>query len=121
MFDQTDHDPGDERWLSGRRVRTLLLGALGALVLGFLLVNLYTYVQYGGTMFDRFSEKKETKSPMAGKLAFDKGTKYYIGVIRGEGHSPRRGAVYYIEQAGGSLIEVSKDNIEVRDPEKTDK
>lgn len=72
-------------------------------------------------MFDRYFQKKEPKSPMAGKLAFDKGTKYYIGIIRAEGHSQRQGNVYYIEQAGGTMIEVARVNVEVRDPEKSDK
>jgi len=67
-------------------------------------------------MFDRFFAKKETKSPVTGKLAFDKGTKYYIGVIKNEGHTARLGDVYYVEQAGGGTIEVSKANVEVRDP-----
>ena len=79
------------------------------------------YLQYGGTMFDRFFQKKEAKSPAAGKLAFSKGTAYYIGVIRSEGHSSRQGDVYYIEQPGGSLIEVAKTNVEVRDAAKSDK
>jgi hypothetical protein len=29
--------------------------------------------------------------------------------------------VYYIEQAGGTLIEVAKVNVEVRDPQRIDK
>lgn len=121
MFNQPEDGTDDERLLSPRRLRKLLLGTAAAVVLGLVLVNSYTYLQYGGTMFDRFFENKENKSAMAGKLAFDKGTKYYIGVIRGEGRSPRRGPVYYVEQAGGSLIEVSKENVEVREPDKPDK
>jgi hypothetical protein len=88
---------------------------------GLTAVNLYMYLEYGGTMFDRYFEKKAPKSPMAGKLAFDRGTKYYIGIIRGEGRSQRQGNVYYIQQAGGTMIEVAKTNVEVRDPEKIDK
>ena len=99
----------------------MLAGTALAIVVGLVAVNLFTYFQYGGTMFDRYFENKESKSPMAGKLAFDKGTKYYIGVIRGEGHTARRGNVYFIEQAGGNMIDVSKENVEVRDPEKIDK
>lgn len=109
---------GEERLFSWRRIRTMIIGTVLAVVFGLVLVNSYLYLQYGGTMFDRYFDKKDKKSPMAGKLAFDKDTKYYIGVIRDEGHSPRRGNVYYIEQAGGSMIEVSKENVEVRDPEK---
>lgn len=110
-----------ERLFSWRRIRNVLVGAVLVVVGGLVAVNLYTYLQYGGTMFDRYFEKKGPKSPMAGKLAFDKGTKYYIGIIRGEGKSQRQGNVYYIEQAGGTLIEVAKVNVEVRDPEKQEK
>lgn len=106
----------DGRLFSRRRLGKLLVGTLIAAVLGLLLVNGFMQLQYGGTMFDRFFEKKEKKSAVAGKLAFDKGTKYYIGIIRGEGHSSRQGDVYYIEQAGGSMVEVAKLNVEVRDP-----
>lgn len=111
----------DERLFSGRRVRNLILGTLIAVIGGLVAVNVFMYLQYGGTMFDRYFAKKEPKSPMAGKLAFDKGTKYYIGIIRAEGRSQRQGNVYYIEQAGGSMIEVARVNVEVRDPEKSDK
>lgn len=121
MFNPKEEGSDAERLFSWRRIRTMIIGTVLAAVVGLVLVNSYMYLQYGGTMFDRYFEKKGTKSPMAGKLAFDKGTKYYIGVIRDEGHSPRRGNVYYVEQAGGSMIEVSKENVEVRDPEKIDK
>lgn len=121
MFNRKANDSGDERLFSWRRIRTLIVGATLALVAGLVAVNTYTYLQYGGTMFDRYFEKKEKKSPMAGKLAFDKGTKYYIGVIRGEGHTARRGNVYFIEQAGGNMIDVSKENVEVREPERIDR
>ena len=126
MFNTDDRgSPGgssyDERLFSWRRIRNLFVGAVIIVIGGLVAVNLFTYLQYGGTMFDRYFEKKEQKSPMAGKLAFDKGTKYYIGIIRGEGRSQRQGNVYYIEQAGGTLIEVAKVNVEVREPEKIDK
>jgi hypothetical protein len=121
MFNRKADDPGDERLFSWRRIRTLIIGTALAVVAGLVLVNMFTYFQYGGTMFDRYFEKKEKKSPMAGKLAFDKGTKYYIGVIRGEGHTSKRGNVYYIEQAGGNMIDVAKENVDVRDPERVDK
>lgn len=122
MFNFENQSPDDDRAFTRRRIRTVIIGAIVALVAGFLLVNLFTYFQYGGTMFDRFLEKKdEKKSAAAGKLAFDKGTKYYIGIIRGEGRSSRLGKVYYVEQAGGTMIEVAKENVEVRDPEKVDK
>lgn len=111
----------DERLFSGRRIRNLIVGTLIAVIGGLVAVNVFMYLQYGGTMFDRYFEKKKPKSPMAGKLAFDKGTKYYIGIIRAEGRSQRQGSVYYIEQAGGTMIEVAKVNVEVRDPEKSDK
>ena len=121
IFNQRSDSSADERLFSPRRIRTLIIGAVLAIVAGLIAVNLFTYLQYGGTMFDRYFEKKEKKSPMAGKLAFDKGTKYYIGIIRGEGHTSRQGDVYYIEQAGGSMIEVSRENVEVRDPERIEK
>jgi hypothetical protein len=111
----------DERLFSARRIRNLIVGTLIAVIGGLVAVNVFMYLQYGGTMFDRYFEKKEPKSPMAGKLAFDKGTKYYIGIIRAEGRSQRQGNVYYIEQAGGTMIEVARVNVEVRDPEKSDK
>ena len=120
MLKSIDDEHSVERVFSLRRLRTLIIGILIAVVLGFLAVNLFTYLQYGGTFFDRYFEKKE-KSAVAGKLAFDKGTKYYIGVIRGEGRSRKLGNVYYIEQAGGTFVEVSKANVEVRNPEKADK
>ena len=115
MVKLTEEDESNERLFSRRRIRTLIIGTALAIVAGLVAVNIFTYLQYGGTMFDRYFEQKE-KSPMAGKLAFDKGTKYYIGIIRGEGHTSRRGDVYYIEQAGGRMIDVSKKNVEVRDP-----
>ncbi len=120
MFKSIDDEQSVERLFSLRRIRTLVIGILIAGVVGFLAVNLFTYLQYGGTFFDRYFEKKE-QSAAAGKLAFDKGTKYYIGVIRGEGRTAKRGNVYYIEQAGGTFVEVSKENVEVRDPQKVDK
>lgn len=111
----------DERLFSGRRIRNLIIGAVIVVIGGIAAVNVFMYLQYGGTMFDRYFEKKAPKSPMAGKLAFDKGTKYYIGIIRGQGRSQKQGNVYYIEQAGGTLIEVAMVNVEVRDPEKLEK
>jgi hypothetical protein len=121
MFNEQESGSANERLFSWRRIRTVIIGTVLAALFGLLLVNAFTYLQYGGTMFDRYFEKKKKKSPMAGKLAFDKGTKYYIGIIRDEGHTSRLGNVYIIEQAGGNLIEVSKENVEGRDPEKIDK
>jgi hypothetical protein len=121
VFNQGDKGPDEERLFSRRRIRTLILGTAVAIVGGLVAVNSYMYLQYGGTMFDRYFEKKEIKSPAAGKLAFDKSTKYYIGIIRGEGHTSRQGDVYYIEQPGGTMVAVAKANIEVREPEKAGK
>ena len=120
MFNQTggstnkEPDP-DSLW---QRIKVPVIGSLLALALGFVLVNVFTYVQYGGTLFDSMLGREEKVSPDVGKFAYDKGTKYYIGIIKGEGNSPRRGKVYYIEQAGGVLIEVAKDRVEVREPER---
>jgi hypothetical protein len=113
-----DYDPGlagEEKLLSKRRIKTALLGVIVAIVLGLVLVNTFTYVQYGGTMFDKYF-KKEKKSPAAGKFAYTKDTNFYVGIIRDEGTAPGKGEVYYIEQAGGSMIAVRKDLIEVREP-----
>ena len=99
---------------SWRRIKILLVGSLVAIVVGLLLVNTYTYFQYGGTMFDRYL-KSEKKSPHVGKFAYAKGTGDYVGIIKGEGVSPRRGTVYFIEQAGGQMMEVPKDRVEVSD------
>jgi len=121
MFNPKEEGSGAERLFSWRRIRTVILGTAIAAIAGLVLVNAFTYLQYGGTMFDRYFEKKAKKSPMAGKLAFDKGTKFYIGVIRSEGHTSKRGNVYLIEQAGGTMLEVSKENVEVREPDKPDK
>ena len=115
MFNARESDATEERLFSGRRIRILVLGMIAAIVIGLVIANTFTYFQYGGTMFDRYF-KKEKKSPAAGKFAYDKGTKFYIGIIRGEGKSQRKGNVYYIEQAGGTMIEVSKELIEVREP-----
>ena len=118
MDNQTERETTAERLFSWRRVRTLIIGSALAIVVGLVVANLFTYFQYGGTMFDRFIDKKENKSPKAGKFAFDKGTKYYIGIIRGEGRTPRRGNVYFIEQAGGNMVDVPRENVEIREPDK---
>jgi hypothetical protein len=107
----------NESLFSWRRVKIMIIGAVLALVLGLALANLYTYTQYGGTLFDSYfggGEKKQ--SPAAGKFAYAKGTGDYIGIIKSEGNSSKRGAVYYIEQPGGQMMEASKDKIEVREP-----
>jgi hypothetical protein len=113
-----DVDVAERRFFSWRRIRNISVGLLLALVLGIALANLYTYTQYGGTMFDSYFAGKKKESPVVGKFAHAKGTGYYIGIIKGEGNSPRRGAVYYIEQPGGQMMEASKDRIEVREPTK---
>ena len=109
-------EPAEEREerLFWPRLKTLLVGSLVAVVAGLLIVNTYTYYQYGGTMFDRFL-KAEKKNPNIGKFAYARGTGDYVGIIKGEGTSPRRGAVFYIEQAGGQMLEVAKERIEVSD------
>jgi hypothetical protein len=119
MFDNDENEAGEEKLFSRRRIRNIVLGVIAAFFVGLVLANTFTYVQYGGTMFDKYF-KKEKKSPAAGKFAYTKETNFYQGIIRGEGTSPSKGKVYYIEQAGGSMIEVAKHLIEVRDPEKPD-
>lgn len=108
----------NEPVFSRRRIKIMFIGALLALVLGIALANLYTYTQYGGTMFDSYFASEKKPSPVAGKFAYAKGTGDYIGIIKGEGTSPRRGPVYYIEQAGGQMMEASKDKVDVREPGK---
>jgi hypothetical protein len=117
MFDQSGagYDAGQKPPSLWQRIKVPVVGSILALALGFVLVNAFTYVQYGGTLFDSMFEREQDTSPDTGKFAYDKGTKYYIGIIKGEGNSPRRGRVYYIEQAGGIMIEVAKDRVEVRE------
>ncbi|MBI3654350.1 MAG: hypothetical protein HY231_25260 [Acidobacteria bacterium] len=113
-----DFDFDNESLFSKRRLRNMIIGAVLAVVLGLALANLYTYTQYGGTMFDSYFRKEKPPSPAAGKFAYAKGTGDYVGIIRGEGTSPRRGQVYFIEQPGGQMMEAPKDKVEVREPTK---
>jgi len=117
MFNPNSYedDGGEERLLSWRRIRTIIVGSLAVILVGALAVSLYTYTQYGGTPFDRFIGRGEKANPAIGKRAFDKYLNTYIGVIKGEGNNVRRGAVYYIEQAGGQMIEVTKERVEIRE------
>lgn len=110
-----EEENGEERAFSWRRIKIAVVGSLVVILLGVGLVSLYTYSQYGGTPFDSWFGRKAPKSPDEGKLAYTKGTDFFIGVIRGEGVTTRRISVYYIEQAGGQMIEVSKEKIEVRE------
>ena len=106
---------GEERLLSWRRIRTIIIGSVAVVVMGVLAVSLYTYTQYGGTPFDRFFEREQKVNPAIGKRAFDKHLNTYYGIIRGEGKNVGRGEVYYIEQAGGQMIEVKKERVETRE------
>lgn len=108
----------NEPLFSRRRMKIMGIGAVLAILLGIALANLYTYTQYGGTMFDSYFGSEKKPSPVVGKFAYVKGTGDYIGIIKGEGNSPRRGPVYYIEQAGGQMMEASKEKVEVREPTK---
>jgi hypothetical protein len=118
MFDGYDKESakGSERLFSLRRIMKLLIGSVAALLVGAMIVSLITYSRYGGTPFDRLIGREKNENPHQGKLAFDKGTKFYIGIIKSEGYSQRRGNVYYIEQPGGSLVEIAKERVEVREP-----
>jgi hypothetical protein len=108
-------DSSDEPSLK-RRLKTLGIGAVIALVAGIGISSLYLYVQYGASPLDMVL-KRERRSPNAGKLAYDKSTNIFLGIIKSEGHSTRRGAdVFYVERAGGQLIEVQKSNVTVREP-----
>jgi hypothetical protein len=106
---------GEERLLTWSRMRTIIVGSVAVIVIGALAVSLYTYTQYGGTPFDRFIGREKEVNPAIGKRAFDKYLNTYIGVIKGEGKNVRRGEVYYIEQAGGQMIEVAKERVETRE------
>ena len=117
MLEQQE-DAGEERLFSWRRIRVAVLGSIGAVVLGSVLVSLYTYTQWGGTPFDNLLGIKKAESPDIGKQAYTKGTDFFIGVIKGEAVNTRRIKVYYIEQAGGQMIEVAKERVEIRDPNK---
>jgi hypothetical protein len=108
----------NEPLFSRRRIKIMIIGVIVAAVLGLALANLYTYTQYGGTMFDSYFGSDKKQSPVVGKFAYAKGRDDYIGIIKGEGNSPRRGPVYYIEQPGGQMMEASKDKVEVREPAK---
>ena len=123
MFDQhgVAEDAGEERLFSWRRIKVAILGSIVAVVLGCVLVSLYTYTQWGGTPFDSLLGIKKAESPDLGKQAYTKGTDFFIGVIKGEAVNTRRVKVYYIEQAGGQMIEVAKERVEVRDPNKPGK
>lgn len=111
-----EDETGQERLFSWRRIKITILGSLAAVVLGAVVASLYTYSQYGGTPFDALLGKSEKESPDLGKLAYTKGTDFFIGVVKGEGINARRVPVYYIEQAGGQMIEVARDRVELRSP-----
>jgi hypothetical protein len=110
MADTPEPDPG--RW---RRVKVTVIGALIALAAGIVLSSIYTSIRYGGSPLDSIFGKKRG-SPSAGKLAYDRNTNSFVGIIKSEGYSVKRATqVYYIERAGGELIELPKSLIEVRD------
>ncbi|MEW6126663.1 MAG: hypothetical protein AB1757_06455 [Acidobacteriota bacterium] len=117
MFNSSESEQEVEKSLFRQRIKTIIIGSLLAVVLGLVIVNTFTYFQYGGTMFDRFFEKKseDKTSPDAGRFAYAKGTGDYLGIIRSEGRHPSRGWVYYIEQPGGQLMATAKEKVEVRD------
>ncbi len=108
-----DREAG-EKTFSKRRIKTLLIGALVAIVVGFVAVNAFTYLQYGSTLFG----SRAPQSTAHGKIAYRKGTDIYLGVIKGEGRTPGKGAVYFIEGAGGTLFEMAKELVELREPTK---
>lgn len=119
VFDQRDEDEyyEEERFFSWYRIKTVLVGSVAVLVIGSLLMSLYTQAQYGGTPFDGLFGKTDKQNKDKGKLAYDKKTKIFIGIIRGEGHSQKyRQQVYYIERSAGQLYEYPKNMIEVREP-----
>ena len=108
---EIDEDSGEERLFSWRRIKVVLLGSVAAIVIGLVAVSFYT----GGSPFETLFGKQKVESPDLGKQAYTKGTDFFIGIIKGEGITPRRVKVYYIEQAGGQMIEVAKERVEVRE------
>jgi hypothetical protein len=105
---------GDERFFSLRRLRNILIGAIVAVIAGVLISFVYTSIEYGGSPLDRILGSKKPE-PATGKLAYDKNTHYFVGVIKSEGYSVKKGTqVYYIERAGGELIDVAKSLVDVR-------
>lgn len=118
MFNQhqDEDEDGQERLFSWRRIKITILGSLAAVVLGLVVASLYTYSQYGGTPFDGLLGRGKSESPDVGKLAYTKGTDFFIGVVKGEGVNSRQVRVYYIEQAGGQMIEVARERVELRTP-----
>jgi hypothetical protein len=99
------------------RIKVLVMGAFIALAAGIVISSLYSYLQYGASPLD-FILRRTPKSPSAGKLAYDKSTNIFLGIIKSEGYSTRRAAqVFYIERAGGQVIEVLKNNVVVREAE----
>jgi len=110
MEDGTDSD--SNRW---HRAKITLIGTLIALAAGVAVSFIYTSIRYGGSPLDSLFGKKPG-SAVAGKLAYDKNTHLFIGIIKSEGYSVRRATqVYYIERAGGELIELPKSLVEARD------
>lgn len=114
-LNQKGPSPDDERVFSRRRILVAVVGAVIAIFAGWLAVTIYTSIRYGDNeKNDIFSGRKP--SPSAGKLAYDKNTNLYIGIVKSEGYSTRRQTeVYYIERAGGELIELPKSLVDVRD------
>lgn len=116
MLDQREvkEDTGEERLFSWRRIKIAVLGSLAAIVIGLVVVSLYT----GGSPMETLFGRQKVESPDLGKQAYTKGTDFFIGIIKGEGVTPKRIKVYYIEQAGGQMIEVAKERVEVRESSK---
>jgi hypothetical protein len=107
-----------EKCCTFRRVEIVIGVALILFVTGLAIAVVFTSLRYGGSALDRIFSGKQ-KSPASGKLAYDKSTNIYLGVIKAEGYSTQRGAeVYYIERAGGGVIEVVKTNVVIREPSK---
>lgn len=115
----TNHKDGQEpegRVSVRRWILITIGGVVAALALGFLISYVYTSTKYGGNQKDDVLSGRK-QSPSAGKAAYDRKTHLFLGIIKSEGYSPRRGTqVYYVQRAGGDLIEVPKDLIDVGQP-----
>jgi hypothetical protein len=98
------------------RLKLILLGSAAAIVLGIVISLVYTSSRYGDSVVDQLFRGEKAASPNAGKNAYDKRSNAFLGVIRSEGYSTRRRTnVYYIEGAGGNVIEVPRDLVIVRE------
>ncbi|MGH9762734.1 MAG: hypothetical protein ACREDR_17660 [Blastocatellia bacterium] len=113
----SEHPDNGSRVFTRRRLAIIVAGVIIAIIAGLMMSYVYTSLDYGGGKNDVLSGKKP--SPASGKTGYDKQTHLFLGIIKSEGYSARKGGeVYYIERPGGQLIEVRKELIDLHDPGK---